>query len=319
MFELGLCVAASLFVGWSIGANDAANSMGTAVGSRVVSVKQAVLIACIFGTLGAVLQGHHVIKTVGKGIVPLHELAANQAMLIAVGASISAGFWALFACWRKLPISTSHSVVGAVAGAGFCLSAPVYWSKFGKIFLCWILTPLGGALLSILIYLFLRFVFLKMIPARRAGFVMRWILILSGSYMAYTWGANDVANATGILRGVMSLPSVGLALIGMAAIVFGITTWGYRVMETVGKGITHLIPIMAASAQIASALNVHIYTVFGIPVSTSHSIVGAVLGVGLIRKAHLVNARTFGEIVFSWIVTPFVAGLLAYMTVYLFR
>lgn len=319
MLEVGMCLLACLFIGWSIGANDAANSLGTAVGSRAISLRTGIILICIFGSLGALLQGHHVIKTVGKGIVPLPDLPHDQATLIAIGACISAGFWAFFACWRKLPISTSHSVVGAVAGAGLCLSAPVKWEKFTKIFLCWILTPLGAALFSIIIFLFLRHVFLRMVPARKSAIVTRWLLIASGCYVAYTWGANDVANATGVLRGILNVPSVGLAAIGMAAIVIGIMTWGYRVMETVGSGITHLIPLMAVAAQIASAINVNVYTVLGVPVSTSHSIVGAVLGVGLIRRARLVRGKTLLEIVFSWAVTPLIAGIIAYIVVFIFK
>lgn len=319
MFELGLCLLASLFVGWSIGANDAANSIGTAVGARAVSLRQGIVIACVFGTLGALLQGHHVINTVGKGIVPLHLLSHDQALLVAVGASFSGGFWVMIATWRKLPISTSHSVVGAVAGAGYCLGAPVKWEKFGNIFLCWILTPIGAALISIVVYLFLRYVFLRFVPARKSAVLMRWLLVLSACAVAYTWGANDVANATGILHGVLDVPSLGLAAIGMFAIVIGVMTLGYRVVETVGGGITHLIPIMAVSAQIASSINVNLYTELGIPVSTSHSIVGAVLGVGLIRKSQMVRAGSLIEIAFSWFVTPFAAGLIAYIGVLIFK
>ena len=225
MSELLLCIAASLFVGWAIGANDAANSLATSVGSQVITLRQAILLICIFGTLGALLQGHHVIKTIGKGIVPLPDLAHSDAIIIAVGASFSAGFWAFFACWRKLPISTSHSVVGAVAGAGLCLGAPVNWNKFGGIFLCWILTPIGAAILSVLIYWLLRHVIIRLIPARSASRIVRMLLVVSGCYVAYSWGANDVANATGILRGILQVPSFDLAEIGMAAICFGDETW----------------------------------------------------------------------------------------------
>lgn len=314
-----LCIAASLFVGWSIGANDAANSLATAVGARALSLKNAIILICIFGTLGGVLQGHHVIKTIGKGIVPLDQLGSREAITIAVGASFSAGFWAFVACWRKLPISTSHSIVGAVAGAGMCLGAPVKWEKFGQIFLCWILTPIGAAFFAVIIYWFLRYVLVRFFPARSAPQVIKFLLISSGCYVAYSWGANDVANATGILRNIVPVPPVGLAVIGMAAICFGAATWGSRVIETIGGGITQLVPIMAAAAQIASAINVNIYTVLGIPVSTSHSIVGAVLGVGLIHQARLVRFPVLLEIVFSWAVTPLIAGLIAYFAVFFFR
>ena len=166
MIEIIFCVIAGLIIGWSIGANDAANSLGTSVGAKAVTVKQAIIIICVFGLAGAILQGHHVIKTVGKGIVPLHELAHQDALWIAVAASFSAGLWVIIASYRKLPISTSHSVVGAVAGAGLAMGAPVFWSKFIKIFLCWILTPLGFAFFAIIIYLFFRRFLIKFIPEK---------------------------------------------------------------------------------------------------------------------------------------------------------
>lgn len=319
MLEIAFCLAAGAVIGWSIGANDAANSLGTAVGCKAVSVRQAIVLICIFGLAGGLLQGHHVIKTIGKGIVPLHTLDHQQALLIAVAASFSAGFWVLIATYQKLPISTSHSVVGAVAGAGLATGAPVYWSKFSKIFLCWILTPLGAAFFAIVFYFFFRYVFIRMIPSRYADKSIHYLLIGSGSYVAYSWGTNDVANATGVMAGVLQVHPIVLALIGMTAICIGVSTWGYRVIETVGSRITQLLPVMAVAAQIGSAINVNIYTVLGIPVSTSHSIVGAVLGVGLIHKAALVQGKVMAEIVFSWAVTPLIAGLVSFILVKLIQ
>ncbi|MBN1688694.1 MAG: anion permease [Candidatus Omnitrophica bacterium] len=312
MIEILFCLLAGLVIGWSIGANDAANTMGTSVGSKALTVRQAIILICIFGTAGALLQGHHVIKTMGKGIVPLHTLPAKTALMIAVAASFSAGFWVVVACYRKLPISTSHSVVGAVAGAGLAVGAPVKWAGLGKIFMCWILTPFGSATLAILIYFLFRYFIIKVIPDRFSERFLVVLLIASGCYDAYAWGANDVANATGVMIGVLKINPIILAAIGVVAICVGVSTWGYRVMETVGSRITQLLPIMAVAAQIGSAINVNVYTVLGIPVSTSHSIVGAVLGVGLIHHAKLVRLSVMAEIVFSWAITPLIAGAVSF-------
>ncbi|MCX5666655.1 MAG: inorganic phosphate transporter [Candidatus Omnitrophica bacterium] len=141
---------------------------------------------------------------------------------------------------------------------------------------------------------------------------MSALIIVSGCYVAYTWGANDVANSVGVMVGANILtPNMSIFLGGLA-IVIGIATWGYKVMETIGSEITQLLPIMAFSAQLASAINVHVYTLFGIPVSTSHSIVGAIFGVGLVRGIKVVNIRIMKEIIVCWLATPFITGIITF-------
>jgi len=136
---------------------------------------------------------------------------------------------------------------------------------------------------------------------------------MSGCYVAYSWGANDVANSTGVLAGAGLLSPKLCALMGGLAIVVGIMTWGYKVIETIGSGITNLVPIMAFSAELASAINVHIYTVCGIPVSTSHSIVGAVVGVGMVKGLRVINMKIMREIVVCWLATPGISGLISFL------
>jgi len=300
-------------VGWSIGANDAANSLGTAVGSKILTLKQAIILIVIFGFLGAFLQGSHVVKTIGKGIVPLNTLDKDIALYLALVASFSACVWVVLATWWKMPISTSHSIVGAVAGAGLAISAPVKCKVLLDIFMCWIFTPVGAAILGYILYRLFKNVFYRIIPRRNINQVMASLVIISGCYVAYTWGANDVANATGVIVGAGVLTPIMSIILGGLAIVLGIVTWGYKVIETIGSEITHLIPIMAFSAQLASAINVHIYTVFGIPVSTSHSIVGAIFGVGLVRGMRVINLRIMKEILFCWLATPFISGIISFL------
>jgi PiT family inorganic phosphate transporter len=298
-------------VGWSIGANDAANSLGTAVGSRVLTLRQAIVLICVFGFLGATLQGSHVARTIGKGIVPLDELDRNIALYIALVSCFAACAWVVLATYWKMPISTSHSIVGAVAGAGLAAGAPIKWKMLGDIFVCWIFTPLGAAVLGYLFCLFFKSVFYDWLPRRYVRACLGPLIVLGGCYVAYTWGANDVANAVGVISGAGVLSVNASIVLGGAAIVIGIVTWGYKVIETVGFEITRLLPVMAFSAQLASAINVHIYTVFGIPVSTSHSIVGAIFGVGLVRGVRVINLKIIKEIIFCWLATPFISGVLS--------
>lgn len=302
-----------LAVGWSIGANDAANSLGTAVGSRVLTLRRAIILIAIFGFLGASLQGSHVIKTIGKGIVPINELDRNIPLYFALVACFGACAWTVLATYWKMPISTSHSIVGAVAGAGLAIHATVKWKMLLDIFICWIFTPIGAAVLGYIIYRIFKDTLYRIIPPRYEQAIVRVLVVLSGCYVAYSWGANDVANAVGVIAGTGIL-SVNLAIIlGGAAIVLGIVTWGYKVIETIGSEITHLLPVMAFSAQLASAINVHIYTLFGIPVSTSHSIVGAIFGVGLVKGMRVLNLRIMREIIICWAATPFISGVISFL------
>jgi len=307
-----LTIVAGIAIGWSIGANDAANSLGTAVGSRVVTLRQALILIVICGFLGAWLQGGNVIKTIGKGIAPLDGLSAMSKALFALVTTFAAVAWVVLATAWKMPISTSHSIVGAAAGSGLALHLPIRWEKLGEIFVCWLATPLGAAILGYLLLRLLIWVFTRFVPRRWNRPLMRILIILSGCYVAFSWGSNDVANATGVINGAGVLDVEASLLLGGLAIVLGVVTWGSRVIETIGTQITRLLPIMAFAAQLASAINVHLYTVAGIPVSTSHSIVGAIFGCGLVRGARLVNLKVLREIAVCWIATPFISGLIAY-------
>jgi len=186
-------------IGWSIGANDAANSLGVAVGSKVLTLKQAIILIVIFGFCGAFLQGSHVTKTIGKGIVPIDQLGKDISLYLALVATFSACAWVVLATYWKMPISTSHSIVGAVAGAGMAIGAPVKWKVLVDIFFCWLFTPIGAAVLGYILYRLLKNSLYRIIPRRFIKPAMSFLIITSGCYVAFTWGANDVANATGVI------------------------------------------------------------------------------------------------------------------------
>ncbi|MCP4651827.1 MAG: inorganic phosphate transporter [Candidatus Omnitrophica bacterium] len=315
MILILLTLLAGGFIGWSIGANDAANCVGVGIGSRKMTLKQATVLICVFSFLGAIMLGHRVIKTVGKGIVPLDKIDPNFAMAIALAACFGAGLWVLSATYFKLPVSTSHSTVGAVAGAGLALGTVIVWRKLFDIFICWLLTPIGAALLAFLLYHPIRRLFYVLVP-RRLSEPLLTVLIFGGSiYLAFTWGANDVANVTGVIVGSGTINLTTAMIIGAIAIIIGITTWGKRVIETVGFNITNLVPLAAVVVNLASALNIHIYTMMGIPVSTSHSVVGAIFGVGLVRGVKAIQKQVVRDIILAWTLTPFAAGFLSFLII----
>lgn len=315
MILTGLVLLAGVYMGWNLGANDGANAMGTAVGARVRTIREAVILVAVFGLLGAVLYGHGVIKTIGRGIVPMDELSPEVALVVALAAMFGASMWLQIATYLKIPVSTTHSAVGAVAGAGLAYgNVTLQWGRLVDVVLAWLLTPLGAGLLAYILYQILRRIILPRWPLEDKTF--GWLLTASGIYMAFTWGSNDVANATGVMVGAGVLSSTQAALLGGVAIAAGVAMWGPRVMETVGSGITRLQPDMAFIAELAAALNVHLYSALGIPVSTTHAIVGAIVGVGLVHGRAAVNAKTGRDIMIAWGATPVAAGI---VTFFLFK
>lgn len=142
----------SIYMGWSMGANDAANCVGADIGSGVMKVRDGIIITILFSFLGAIFLGSNVIKTIGKGVVPLDILPSDMSNLIGLTALFGAGTWLTIATYKKIPVSTSHSIVGSVAGAGLAFSTPIYWYKIWQIIICWILTPLGSAIITFLLY-----------------------------------------------------------------------------------------------------------------------------------------------------------------------
>jgi len=314
VFLIGFTLLLGGYIGWAIGANDAANCVGADIGSGKMTLRQGIIITCVFSFLGAVLLGSRVIKTIGKGIVPLDKLDPNLAVFVAMASCFGAGTWVIIATLRGMPVSTSHSIVGAVAGAGLSIGAPVIWKKLLDIFICWILTPIGSGIIAYLLYAPFRKLLYLVFPRRAIDGVVTGLIFLTSMYLAFNWGANDVANATGIISGAKIMTSQQAAVFGAIAIIIGIVTLGKRVIQTVGFGITRLTPIMTIAAELASSLNVHIYTLLGIPVSTSHSIVGAVIGVGLLKGIKMLNKKMVLEIVFAWGITPFASGLISFIT-----
>jgi len=310
-----LTLLLSIYMGWSMGANDAANCVGADIGSGVMKVKHGIIITILFSFLGAIFLGSNVIKTIGKGVVPLNILPEDVSNLISLASLFGAGTWVAIATYKKYPVSTSHSIVGAVAGSGLAFLTPIYWNKICQIFICWVLTPIGSALFSFLIYPVIRkFFSFKFIRKYEKQLIILSIYITS-SYLAFTWGANDVANATGVLIGTGKISPKIASLIGGFAIAIGVSTWGYRVIETVGFNIVHLTPLMTIALEIGSSLNVHLYTHLGIPVSTSHSIVGAIWGIGFHKGVRAINFKLAKEIIITWALTPLISGIISYMTI----
>jgi len=387
-----LAAVFGIFMAWGIGANDVANAMATSVGSKAITIKQAIIIAAIFEFLGAYLAGGQVTKTIRKGIVDLNAFEGNPDLLIwgMLAALLAAGTWLLIASMRGWPVSTTHSIVGAVIGfaaVGVSVDA-VSWGKVGTIVMSWVVSPvLAGAIafavfMSIQklvlntatplenakkygpVYLFmvgfiialvtikkglkhigldvdggLEFVYAGMFGVlvallgvylikkvkfdekaeKRFHFanvekIFAVLMVFTAAAMAFAHGSNDVANAVGPMAAVISIAQSGelasksalpswVLLIGAIGIVVGLATLGYKVMATVGENITELTPTRGFSAEIGAASTVVLASYTGLPISTTQTLVGAILGVGLARGIAAIDLRVVGNIFMSWVIT----------------
>ncbi|MGM0552334.1 MAG: inorganic phosphate transporter [Pseudomonadota bacterium] len=406
---LGLAVIFGLFMAWGIGANDVANAMGTSVGSRALSIRQAVFVAAIFVFAGAWLAGGEVTQTIRSGMVDAGLMADNPELLVygMLAALGAAGTWLLVASYFGWPVSTTHSIIGAiigfaVVGLGFEV---VHWERVGTIALSWVVSPMVGGMIAFALfrsvqllildtvdplknakrwaplYIFLTafvtalvtmfkglkhvglelttvqayglailisavVVVLGMLTIRRLRFddidtedgshfanvekVFGVQMVVTGCAMAFALGSNDVANAVGPLAAVVDVIQTGsvnaetlvpvwVLLLGGVGIVFGLFTYGHKVIATVGTGITQLTPSRGYAATAAAAATVVLASGTGLPISTTHTLVGAILGVGLARGIAAINLGLVRMIFLSWIVTLPAGAILAVVYFYILR
>lgn len=405
---VALAAVFGLFMAWGIGANDVANAMATSVGSKVLTIKQALLVAAAFEFLGAVLAGGEVTSTIRKGIIEIDVLRDTPLLLIygMLASLLAAGTWLLIASRKGWPVSTTHSIVGAIVGfaaVGLGIEA-VQWGAVGMIVMSWVVSPLVAGTLAYLIFTSVQQLILShpdpLARAKRfvpmymflAAFTVTLVTILKGlahvgleistvySYvlataiataiavlgaiairsiqpdrklekkqhfytvervfgvlmivtacsMAFAHGSNDVANAIGPLAAVITVAHTGIVgseaplplwvlVLGAIGIVTGLGTFGRHVIATVGERITQLTPSRGFAAELAAASTIVVASGTGLPISTTHTLVGAVLGVGMARGIEAIDLRVVGRIFASWLVTVPAGAILAIVFFYVLK
>ncbi|MCC2605002.1 inorganic phosphate transporter [Planctobacterium marinum] len=385
---------------WGIGANDVANAMGTSVGSKALTIKQAIFIAMVFEFAGAYLAGGEVTSTIRKGIIDSAFFVDSPELLVfgMIASLLAAGLWLALASYLGWPVSTTHSIIGAIVGfAAVGVSADaVEWSKVAGIVGSWVITPAISGFIAFLIfnsaqklifntdspfdnakryvpfYMMLAGFVLALVTIKKGlkhvgldlssemGFtlailiavsvgllgrvainrikfdpesdkemhynnvekVFAVLMVVTACCMAFAHGSNDVANAIGPLAAVVSVVNSGgeiakkaalawwILPLGGLGIVAGLALFGHRVIKTIGNGITHLTPSRGFAAELAAASTVVIASGTGLPISTTQTLVGAVLGVGMARGIAALNLSVVRNIVVSWVITlPVGAGL----------
>jgi PiT family inorganic phosphate transporter len=298
-----LSILGGVFLGWSLGANDVSNVFGSAVASRMIRFWTAAVLASLFVLLGALLEGRAGIET----LQGLTQLSLKHAVVSSVAAAITVTIMTIL----SLPVSTSQAVVGAILGVGM-FNRQINVSGLGKVVVCWVGTPIGGLLAAVAIYKLMAALYNRLsVDLFEGDILIRSGLIVAGSYAAYALGANNVANVTAVFVGAGLLSVFTATLVGGLSIGMGILTFSKRVMETVGQKLVKLDPFSALVVVLAEAVTVHFYTLVGVPVSTSQAVIGAVLGIGVVKGIQTVHRRTLLNILIGWFLTPVVAAFLS--------
>ncbi len=393
MLLISIAALFGLLMAFGIGANDVANAMGTSVGSKALTIKQAIIVAMIFEFAGAFLAGGEVTSTIRKGIIDAGSLSETPELLVfgMMASLLAAGIWLIVATYFGWPVSTTHSIVGAIVGfaaVGIGMEV-VHWGGVGFIVASWVISPVLAGTLSFILFTSVQKLILDteepLVNAKRyvpvymflAGFMIALVtlfkglkhvgleldntsnliiaiafgglvtligkffigrqqvlenadkdfhyasvervfavlMVITACGMAFAHGSNDVANAIGPLAAVVNIVESGgevlaesrlpswILLLGGIGIVFGLTFFGHRVMATVGSKITELTPSRGFAANLAAASTVVVASGTGLPISTSHTLVGAVLGVGMARGIAALNIGVLKNIAVSWVVT----------------
>ncbi|MBE2900606.1 inorganic phosphate transporter [Methanothermobacter thermautotrophicus] len=295
----------SLYMAFNIAANDIGNSVGTAVGSGSIKMRRALLLGAFFVSLGAILLGGNVIKTISEGIIPQGLFSPRMALVVTATASI----WITFTLIRKIPISGSDAIVSSVIGAGITAVGiqNMNLDVIGFIVLSWLISPLAGLLTGFLIYHAIRNMIIKPLQGMglrdRAEKIFSYLQVLSSSFSALNLGAIDIAVAVGVIFAVGSFGGNWIRILGVIGLVAGILLAGNRVTETIGRRITDLTPSRGFSAQLAAAVIVYLFMGYGMPVSPTQTLIGSVIGVGIAHGTSTVKYDVIGHIAYTWMVT----------------
>ncbi|MDI6711494.1 MAG: inorganic phosphate transporter [Bacillota bacterium] len=326
-------IIAGLFFGWTIGSHYTGAVMGTAFGAKLITARNATLLIAFSVILGATLESHNVVKTIGTGIIEAKDMTVFSAMIMMLTAALVTAA----NTWLKLPVSTSQLAVFSVVGAGLAMQVKVSWeTTILALAITWVGTPILGVILG--------FILTKMMDRLNAlkasevaavyqtsdGTTMvdksgsdktsekrqrywGYFLILVCCYAAYTLGCNNTGNAVGVFFGTGAFKSEMMAgFVGGIVIAIGALTWGRPLLEKVGLHIVSLDLNSAIGAQLAQGITAHVAAFLGYPTSMNQAMIGGIAGAGLARGIKAIDLKAIKEIVISWFLTPVVGGIVAF-------
>jgi PiT family inorganic phosphate transporter len=306
------------------GFHDAANSIATVVSTRVLSPQKAVLWAAFFNFVAAFVMGTAVAKTMGKGMIDL-SVVTNEVILAGLVGAIS---WNLFTWYYGLPVSSSHALIGGYAGSAVAKAGPgaILLSGWTKTLIFIVLAPLMGMFVGFLLMVAVSWTFRRWHPFKLDQLFRRLQLVSAGLY-SLGHGGNDAQKTMGIITGLLvsggylktfDVP-LWVILISHAAIALGTMFGGWRIVKTMGTKITKLQPMGGFCAETSGAITLFVATHLGIPVSTTHTITGAIIGVGATRRISAVKWGVAGKIVWAWILTIPLSAIVAALSYFAIR
>ncbi|HEY0281511.1 MAG TPA: anion permease [Rhizomicrobium sp.] len=317
-------IAAALLFDFLNGLHDAANSIATIVSTRVLAPRYAVAWAAFFNFIAFLVFGMHVARTIGTGIVT-PDIITDQVIF---GALMGAIVWNVVTWLAGIPSSSSHALIGGLVGAGVARSgwSVIEWGGLGKTIGAIFLSPGLGFVLALMLILGVSWSFMRVTPARVDG-IFRKVQFVSASLYSLGHGGNDAQKTMGIiaallfahgaLKGDFYVP-FWVVLSCQAAMALGTLCGGWRIVHTMGSRITRLAPLQGACAETAGSITLFMATGLGIPVSTTHTITGAIVGVGAARRTSAVRWNVAKDIVIAWFVTMPAAGIIGAVSFYLF-
>jgi PiT family inorganic phosphate transporter len=329
-----------LFLGWSLGANDAANVFGTAVGTRMIRFKTAAIICSIFVILGAIISGSGTTETLGK-------LGAINALPGAFAVCVAAGLSVYVMTKFGLPVSTTQAIVGAIVGWNLYTGSPTNMKILITILGTWVLCPIISGLIAMFFYIIIKkFVYESKLHILRLDVYTRTALVLAGAFGAYSLGANNIANVMGVFVPISPFTDINimnififsskeqLFLLGGIAIAIGVFTYSKRVMFTVGNDLLKMSPVAAFVVVISHSIVLFLFASQGIsnflqsvnlpsiplvPVSSSQAVVGGVIGIGLLKGGKEVQWSIAGKISLGWFTLPVIAALISFVILFVLQ
>jgi PiT family inorganic phosphate transporter len=340
MFAKLFYLSSGLFMGWSLGANDAANIFGTAVGTKMVRFTTAAIISSVFILLGALYSGGGTTGTLGS-------LGVISALPGAFTVSLAAALTIMWMTKTGLPVSTSQAIVGSILGWNFFAGVSTDFSILYRIVGAWLFTPILAALFSIGLYFLFRHILENIkIHLFNLDRLIKLSLILAGAFGSYSLGMNNIANVIGVFTTASPFVNIQigdyfvisgmqqLLFLGAASIAVGVITYSKNVMMTIGSGIYRLSPVTALIVVLSSSLVLFLFaseslqaglialglpTLPLVPVSQSQGVVGAIAGIGIAKGGGNVNTRLLGRIVIGWLLTPISAGILSFISLFIMQ
>ncbi len=329
-----LFLSGGLLLGVSLGANDAANVFGSAVGTRMLSFRRAAVIASLFVIAGAVIMGEGTSGTIGS-------LGITVDIINAFVISISAGISIFLMTFINVPVSTSQAVVGAIVGSNIYYGYSTNYTELTSIVISWVTSPVLGAIVAVLLLLIVKYIIRRTrIHLIKLDVILRNLLIVAGAFGAYSLGANNIANVVGVFIPVADIYDIGflsdtgipkhymILLAGGIAIAVGIIFLSKRLMQTVGHNLMPLTPESALVVVLSHSIVLFLFSSVWlrdivhsigmpwfpmVPVSSSQVIIGAIVGLSILKRANEINTKRLGVIFSGWIISPPLAAILVYI------